>query len=256
LAGPVWERRPVPLYSAVDSSVVLFDLSNSMYAEDVKPNRLKRAIFKLRDVFDQSGGQQLGLIAFTERPYVLSPLTDDFATIEAYLPSLSPEVMPVQGSRVDLAVTAGQNLLAQSGVSTGHLLLITDSDLKARDVNAVERARAAGHIVSVMGVGTLQGAPLRDSEGRFVKNSVGSVVVPKLDVSALKKLSRTGGGVYIDVNSDQLDLQSLAQSTLGAGTREAEMQDQQGNYWIERGPWLVVLLALAALAFFRRGLAW
>ncbi|MBX2837329.1 MAG: VWA domain-containing protein [Gammaproteobacteria bacterium] len=256
LAGPVWEQRPVPLYSSVDSSVILFDLSNSMYAEDVKPNRLTRAVFKLKDVFEQSAGQQLGLVAFSERPYVISPLTDDFATIESFLPSMSPEVMPIQGSRVDLAIFQGIDLLKQSGVSAGHLLLVTDATISSRDVTAAKAARKAGHIVSVMGVGTAQGAPLRDTDGKFIKNSSGAVVVPKLDVSGLKKLSATGGGSYIDVKSDQLDLHQLALNAMNDGEKQTDIADQQGSYWIERGPYLVVLLAILSLALFRRGLAW
>lgn len=256
LSGPVWEQRPVPLYSSVDSTVILFDLSNSMLAEDIKPNRLTRAVFKLKDVFEQSGGQQLGLVAFTERPYVISPLTDDFATIESFLPSLSPDVMPVQGSRVDLAIEHGQALLSQANVSNGHLLLITDAEIGSKDLDAANAARADGHVVSVMGIGTRRGSPLRDSTGKFIKNSFGTVVVPKLDVAALKKLSRAGGGSYLDLKSDQMDLQALAMQAMNDGEKATEVTDQQGNYWIERSPWLVLILALASLALFRRGLAW
>ena len=153
LAGPVWEKTEVPVFAARPAVVTLLDLSPSMRLDDVKPDRLSRARFKLEDFLDQSKDMQVGLIAFSERPYVISPLTDDITTVSAFLPSLTPEIMPVQGSRLDLAIVRAVELLDQASVSSGSIFLITDSRVGQRDIDAAVHARSRGHSVSVLAVG-------------------------------------------------------------------------------------------------------
>jgi Ca-activated chloride channel family protein len=134
LAGPVWQQQEVPVFQAEQAEVILFDLSLSMRADDVAPDRLTRARFKLTDLLQRSDGRQTGLVAFAERPYIISPLTEDALTVEAFVPSLDPDIMPAQGSRLDLAITKALELLDQSGVVQGHILAITDAVVTDRDV--------------------------------------------------------------------------------------------------------------------------
>ena len=254
LAGPVWEQREVPVFQAQQAEVVLFDLSRSMLSDDVAPNRLTRARFKLSDLLKQSKGRQIGLIGFTERPYVISPLTEDTDTIDAFLPSLSPDIMPVQGSRLDLAIDRAVALLQQAGVQQGHILFIGDHEVGARDIAAASRAREAGNRLSVLAVGTAAGKPLRDEQGQFIVDASGSIVVPQVNMVAMNDLARAGAGRAVGLSTGNRDLDRLAE-VLDAVAVEAgdPMAAEQKTYWVEHSPLLVWPLMGAALCLFRRG---
>lgn len=257
LSGPVWDKQEIPVFQGQQAQVVLFDLSRSMYSDDVKPTRVARARFKLTDFLDNASGVQIALIAFAERPYVVSPLSDDSNTIAAFVESLDPAIMPAQGSRIDLAIEQGIDLLAQAGVNQGQLVLITDSAVRAKDIAAGAAAKTAGHRLSIIGVGTEQGAPLRGEDGRFLTDAKGAIVVPQLDSGALETLARAGGGIYTNLSSSDKDLQQIEQVQKALQLSLDESEKQTSNeYWIEYGPYVVLALGLCALLFFRRGVLW
>lgn len=257
LAGPVWDKQEVPVYKGQQAQVVLFDLSRSMYSDDLKPSRIARARFKLIDLLDAASGLQIALVAFAERPYVVSPLSDDANTIAAFVESLDPAIMPAQGSRLDLAIEQGIDLLSQAGIEQGQLVLITDSEVGANDIAAASAAVAAGHRLSVIGVGTAKGAPLRGDDGRFLQDSSGAVVVPQLKTDALATLANAGKGEFSVLSNNNNDIQLIdrVQKKIAiAGNTEEE--EATNDYWIEYGPYVVVVLLLLSLLFFRRGVIW
>ncbi len=286
LSGPVFERRQVEVHAAPGAEVVLLDLSRSMRADDLRPDRITRARYKLdellaRDAVEPVRGAEepgadvvedplsIGLVAFAERPYTVSPLTDDAATVRAFLPSLVPEIAPVQGSRIDLAIERGAELLergradAPDGIAggaarpAGHLLLVTDGVPDEAAVAAARRARNLGHRLSVLGVGTAAGAPLADAEGRFLTDADGGIVVPRLELPALQRLAAAGGGTAVALTDDDRDLDALSavRDGLDGAPRDAEgdgRPTRRALWWIERSPWGVPLLAAGALWQFRR----
>lgn len=254
LAGPVWEKQEVPVFQANQAEVVLFDLSASMQVDDIAPSRLARARFKLTDLLTESEGQQIGLIAFAERPYVVSPLTEDTSTIEAFLPSLSTDIMPVQGSRLDLAIERALELLAQTGVTQGHILYMGDQELSERDFKAAQLLRDAGHRLSVLAIGTASGRPLRDAGGQFIRGANGAIVVPSVSMSAMSELAAIGGGTAVRLTTGDEDLQRLAQVRSSIGIEEGDSQaPTRQTYWVEYSPWFVWPLLFGALTLFRRG---
>jgi len=234
-----------------------------MLTDDIKPDRLTRARFKLRDLLKRSQGVQIALLAFSERPYVISPLTDDVETIDAFVPSLAPDIMPVQGSRIDLAIDRAVELLQQAKAVNGRLVLITDSEVNDLAIEAASRAQELGHQLSIIGVGTSRGAPLRGADGRFIQAANGAIVVPQLKMDGLQRLAQAGGGVAVKVSSDDSDLDQVLQSNAGLVTRKENAQSSlagdnesmQQNWWVERSPLLLPLIVLAALFLFRRGIA-
>jgi len=256
LAGPVWQQREVPVFEAEQAQLVLFDLSRSMLTDDLAPNRLTRARFKLIDLLKRSHGRQTGLIAFAERPYVISPLTDDARTIEAFVPSLSPEIMPAQGSRPDLAIERAVQLFEQASALSGHIILISDSPATPADIDAARQARQSGYRVSVLAVGTAAGAPLRGEDGQFLQYANGSIVVPQLNMESVQALAAAGGGSAVAVSSSQDDLDAL-DSVLArvATTGDADEPAASKVYWVEYAPWLLWPLLLLMLLAFRRGVA-
>lgn len=254
LAGPVWQQREVPVFEAEQAQLILFDLSRSMLADDLAPDRLTRARFKLMDLLARSHGRQTGLIAFAERPYIISPLTDDAETIEAFVPSLSPQIMPAQGSRPDLAIARAVQLLDQTTAGSGHIVLITDSSVLPREIDAARLARSAGYRLSVLAVGTASGAPLRGEDGQFLQYANGSIVVPQLNFSSLQELASAGGGKAVMLSTSPNDLDTLDGVLQGVGlAADAEEQAARKVYWVEYSPWLLWLLVPVLLLAFRRG---
>lgn len=256
LAGPVWHKKEAPAFKQQQAQVVLFDLSASMLTDDLKPSRLVRARYKLQDLLDRSKGVQMGLIAFSERPYVISPLSDDAATLGAFVESLSPEIMPVGGSRADLAVDNAISLLQQAGASDGQIIMISDTQVDENLRNAAKRSADAGFKLSVLGAGTAGGAPLRGSGGQFVKDRSGAIVVPRVEIADYRALAASAGGTAVLLSDGDQDINAILnvqkQLTVQAASNTSDTNTDVVN-WVEYSPYVIPLLMLLLLPLFRRG---
>jgi Ca-activated chloride channel family protein len=249
LSGPSWQKLPDTSFSARDARVIAMDLSQSMLAEDLRPNRLTRARFQLADLLAVTEEGQVGLVSFAGDAYVVSPLTSDMNTIANLLPALRPDIIPVSGSRADIALDMAAALLKRSGLSRGEVLLVTDS-ATSKDAARARELREQGVITSVLAVGTPKGAPI-PSGGGFVSDRAGNVVIARMNRSELVAVAEAGGGKYTELgaaaSADKLWLEH-------DGSEFAQRDDALGERWKDAGPWLVLLLLPLALAGFRRGL--
>ena len=255
LAGPVWEKQPQPVFHLKTGRVILLDLSPSMAAQDVKPSRLKRAIFKIRDILKKNREGLTGLVVFSGEAFTVVPLTNDTATIEAMLPALSIGIMPVTGDSASEALSIAGDLLKQAGVSSGTVIMITDgiSDM-ASALHEISRLRSEGITVSVLGVGTERGAPVPAPGGGFMNDAQGSPRIASMDQARLEELARAGGGVYSPLTADESDINRLLPENRNSALSESmEEKKSRVDRWQEQGAWLVLLLIPAALAAFRRG---
>jgi Ca-activated chloride channel family protein len=248
LAGPSWQKLPDSSFSARDARVIVLDLSSSMLAEDLRPNRLTRARFRLADLLEATVEGQTGLVSYAGDAYVVSPLTSDMNTIANLLPALQPNIIPVAGSRANLALEMAASLLERAGFSRGEILLVTDS----ADAADAARARALldrGVSTSVMAVGTPDGAPIPSGAG-FVNDRAGNVVIARMDRAALQAVAEAGGGKYVELGPTTLDNELWSDQE---GDEFERRDEALGERWKDVGPWLVLLLLPLALAGFRRG---
>lgn len=254
LAGPTWERLPQPLYRDQSALVIALDLSASMEAGDLPPSRLSRARHKITDLLQRRPAGQMALVVYAAEAFAVTPLTEDADTIEALLPSLDTQLMPSQGSRPDRALELARTLLQQAGVGAGQILLISDGPSEAFPKAALQALVRDGHRLSVLGVGTPEGAPIPRSAGGFLKDEAGQIVIPRLDETGLRRLAREGGGRYARMQLDDRDLDALLNVAPRRGSPGERAEGAPGfDQWREAGPWLLLLaLPLAALAF-RRG---
>jgi len=234
LAGPSWQKLPDSSFSARDARVIVLDLSRSMLAEDLRPNRLTRARFRLADLLQATEEGQTGMVSFAGDAYVVSPLTKDMNTIANLLPALQPDIIPVAGSRADLALALAASLLERAGLSRGEILLVTDS-ANSRLAAKARELRDDGIFTSVLAVGSLEGAPV-PSAGGFVSDRAGNVVIAKLDRTGLRAVAEAGGGNYTELGASGSE-SSLWQD-LG-GSEFARREDALGERWKDAGPWLV-----------------
>ncbi|WP_184451691.1 MULTISPECIES: tetratricopeptide repeat protein [unclassified Xanthomonas] len=246
LAGPSWRQEQQPLWQAHTPLVIALDLSAQIDARDLPPSRLLQARAKLARLLHERAGGEVALLAYAGEPYTVAPLTDDAANIGLFLDALSPQVMPVAGQRTDLAIDWAAQLLRQAGFSRGDILVLSDrADAQAQQ--AAARAAGQGYHVSVLGLGTAQGAAYRDDQGRLAH--------AQLDAGALRALAAAGAGRYAALTPDDADLRALG--VLRPQEEDATAADEShGRVWLDQGYWLLPpLMLLALLAFRRRGSA-
>jgi len=260
LAGPAFEKRPQPVFKAQSALVIVLDLSRSMDAGDIKPSRLSRAHFKINDILKQRKEGQSALIVYAADAFTVSPLTDDAATIAAQIPALDTNIMPSQGSRLDIALDKAIELFTNAGHAKGDIFILSDSVSQADIIKAGE-LNAKGFASSVLAIGTKQGAPINAAGGGFVKDNTGSIVVPKLDSAAMRKLALAGGGKFTLLTADDRDINRLlSKIDIDKSAKNKDEQlDASGNKfktdtWHEEGPWLLLLVIPFAAYAFRRGL--
>jgi Ca-activated chloride channel homolog len=252
LAGPAWRKLPQPVFRKQSALVIALDLSRSMDANDLQPSRLALARLKLLDLLQRREEGQTALIVYAAQPFVVSPLTTDAATIAALVESLATELMPAQGSRADRALALAADLLEQAGISAGDILLITDG-VTDRDAQAAAVLHDHGVRVSVLGVGTAQGAPIPLAQGGLYTDPKGDIVVARLEEAPLHALAVRGGGHYSALRVDDADLDTVLPGggeTLAAHSERTQLAT---DLWREEGPWLLLPLACLAALAFRRG---
>ena len=252
LAGPTWERLPVPAYRSSEALVVALDLSRSMDAGDLQPTRLARAKLKLLSLLERRASGQTGLIVFSAHAFTVSPLTADTETITALVSSLTSDIMPSRGSYPEAGVNRAIQIMRQTGISQGEVLLMTDSAVSPGMEALAQELREDGFILHVMAIGTAEGGPIAQPRGGFLTDNVGQVVVSQVDLGGLERLANLGGGRFSSLTPDDRDLDYLfpISNLLNAGASES--MDFQTDVWRDQGPWLSLLLVpLVALAFKR-----
>jgi Ca-activated chloride channel homolog len=252
LAGPAWERLPQPLYQNRAARVFALELSTSMLAQDVKPSRFERAHYKLDDMLKRSGDAQTALIAYAGDAFVVAPLTDDANTVANLVDALDPSVMPVPGNATSRAIDLGVKLIKQAGADAGEIVLLADG-ASGDAAAAARRALASGVRVSVLGIGSEQGAPVALQQGGFLKNAAGDIVLPKLDAGSLAAVASAGGGRYSAYSTDAGDLDNLLDTLAPRAATEAKATQATTARFQDRGPWFVLLLLPLAALGFRRG---
>jgi Ca-activated chloride channel homolog len=253
LAGPTWERLPVPAFRSEEALVVALDLSRSMDAADLAPSRLSRAKLKLLSLLERRGGGQTGLVVFSAHAFTVTPLTTDTRTIASLVAALSTDIMPSRGTRIQAGLEKSAALLRQANVGEGRILLMTDAQPSRRDIEVARELRAQGFEVSVLAVGTADGAPIPERDGGFMTDGRGNVVVPRLDFDALGRLADAGGGRFSALTADDADLERL-EPARELGTIGSDMDETRvAEVWRDAGfGFALVLLPLLALGF-RRG---
>ena len=257
LAGPTWERLPQPVYQLKMGHVIVIDMSLSMRATDMTPDRLTRAKYKAIDLVNAIGEGEMGLVAYAGDAFVISPLTEDAGNITTLIPSLSPEIMPVPGSDPLLGIESAAELLTNAGYNSGMIYWITDGIELEQQQELQEYVASIPFTVNALTVGTSEGAPIRQQSGELLKDFTGSIVIPKLNEGAVKGVVKSSGGRFESFTSNDSDIDALATVSLldkGSSEEDEEESNLQGDQWKEVGPYLLLLLLPFAAFAFKRGL--
>ncbi|WP_426417439.1 vWA domain-containing protein [Aestuariirhabdus sp. LZHN29] len=251
LSGPSWQRLPSVVYKNQAPLVIVLDLSWSMYASDLSPDRLTRAQRKIRDIMDIRIDGTTGLVAYAGDGYRVAPLTDDRATITNLLSVLEPSLMPLAGSRASRGIRMALELLGSNPGDGAQILLLTDEVSPEESDLIRQQLKGTGVMISIIGVGTPEGAPISVEGGGYLKDTNGAIVIPRLDAGALKGLARSLGGRYATISFNPSDWKQVqAGPSLGDSARQ---QEQTFDQWSDQGYWLLLPLLGLLLASFRRG---
>jgi Ca-activated chloride channel homolog len=253
LAGPSWQRIPSPVFRNESALVIALDLSRSMDAEDIKPSRLIRARYKIADILKRRKDGQTALLVYSGAAFTVTPLTDDTETIASQLTALTTDIMPSEGDNAELVLNKAVDLFKQAGLQKGQILLVTDGV----DVDKTKETATAleNYSLSILGIGTTEGAPIALSSGGFLKDERGSIVIPKLNAADLAKLAQQGNGVYQSISTDDSDILAL----LSALEQPIKQQGKENknlllDQWEDKGPWLLLLVLPLVALNFRKGL--
>ena len=251
MAGPTWEKIQQPSFRADQALVIALDLSRSMNAQDLSPNRLTRGKLKILDILERRRSAQVALIVYSANAFTVTPLTSDSDTIISLINSLDTTIMPSRGSYPSAAIEKGIQLLKQAGASNGEILLVTDGGITSDAFDSVEKLKNEGYKLSVLGVGTEDGAPIPKESGGFVIDNSGQIAIARLEIEDLIKLASIGGGTYTNLTSNDQDINML----LSERVLDAEESDESlaTDQWHEFGPWLLLLIVPLSSLFFRRG---
>ena len=254
LAGPSWNRVEQPVFRSEQAIVIALDLSRSMDAQDLTPSRLTRARLKILDILEERSSGQTALVVYSSNAFTVTPLTTDADTVAALVNSLSTDIMPSRGSYPLAAINKGRQLLEQAGVGFGEVLLITDGGSSPAAEQAADELNAAGYTLSVLAVGTADGAPIPRAGGGFVTDRAGNIAVPRLETAGLRQLAAAGGGRFAEMTADDSDIEYLLSGAAGATGSSESDENLATDQWQEEGPWLLLLLVPIAALAFRKGL--
>ncbi len=253
LAGPTWHKLPQPVEQKNDALVILLDLSLSMLAEDVKPSRVERARQKVTDILRLRDEGLTALVAYAGDAHAVVPLTDDVATIENLLGALGPEMMPVPGSNPGHALELARDLLDNSVLQQGRILMITDG---IDAINSVSRHRNPAFPISIIGIGTEQGGPIPldrlRQPGKVLRTQEGNRVIALLDHQRLQDVADLTYGRYAPAVIGDNDILQALSTPLPSEDDTLEVE-REFDSWYDQGHWLVVLALPVFLWFFRKG---
>ena len=254
MAGPVWEQLPQPVQKREDALVIVMDLSLSMFAPDHNPSRLDLAKRKLRDTLALRQEGQTALVVYAGDSHTVTPLTDDVVTIDALVSSLSPNIMPLFGSNPMSAIDMAIGLLDDVESTEGRILLMTDGISGFdQELLITEQLEETDYELLVMGIGTEEGAPIRTSDGSFLTDENGAMVVPTLNKNVLQSLANRVNGRYHDIQLSDADLAFLLAENQLLDDEALSDVEEEFDVWYEAGPFLLLLVLPLAAFTFRRG---
>jgi len=214
LAGPQFGSKLTEVKRKGIELIIALDVSNSMMAEDIQPNRLERAKQAISRLVDKLSDDRLGLIVFAGDAYVQLPITNDYVSAKMFLSSINPGIVPKQGTAIGAAINLAVNSFSPQSETSKVIVVLSDGENHEDDpVEAAKKAAEQGVYVYAIGIGSPQGAPIpastNDSQKSFWKDKDGAVVVTKLDEETLSKMAVAGNGKYIRATNMQLGLVPL-----------------------------------------------
>ena len=207
-------------------AIVALDISNSMMAEDVAPNRLDRAKQMLSKLMDNMVNDKVGLVVFAGDAFIQLPITCDYVSAKMFLNSIQPNLIKTQGTAIGAALSTSIRCFGEKSDASRAIILITDGENHEDDAVAVaKRAKEEGIQVLVVGIGKPEGSPIpMPGTNNFIKDRQGNVVVSKLNEDMCREIAQAGGGIYVRCDNTNTATKAIQKELDKLGTQEIETQ--------------------------------
>ncbi|MUL06599.1 VWA domain-containing protein [Aliivibrio fischeri] len=256
LAGPSFGYKETPSFQLSGARILVMDMSRSLYATDLKPNRLTQAKYKAKDLLPYWKEGMTGLVAYANSSYLVSPLTGDSKTLDNLITNLSPEIMPYKGkgSNLSAAITQSIEMMKKSGHQQGDIVVLTDGISSSQLERVTALVDGTKWRISLLGVGTTNGAPIELPNGQLLTDNTGKTVVAKLDPQPLQQIATETHGVAQLIQSDNSDIDAIVRLTKTPLEQVTKNSDTQVNSRANHGYWLLFPIVLLSLFAFRKGM--
>ncbi len=239
LAGPSWQMQPAPFSEDQSAMFIIVKVTPDMLAQDIQPSRLQRSVLKIHDLPALTKDVRTGLIAYAGSAHLVLPLTSDAGIIDDFAAALEPAAMPLVGDEPAAAIALANQRIKDAAVP-GSIVLITDA-INPSQIAALGEIRKQGGVeVHILAM----------AAGAEVIPPPGSYPAPALNMDSLREAARAMGGTVTTVTADKRDVEDLSASIERSISQAPE---SEGRQWRDAGYYLLPLLALVMLSFFRRG---
>jgi Ca-activated chloride channel family protein len=193
--------------------IIALDVSNSMLAEDIQPDRLTRAKQSLSHLIDNLDNDKIGLIVFAGDAYTQIPVTTDYISAKMFLSTINPDLVPKQGTAIGAAISLGIRSFSPGEGKSKAMIIITDGENHEDEpVTIAEEASKAGIIIHTIGIGSTEGVPVPvtiNGKKDYLKDSDGNTVITKLDEEILKKIALSANGSYVRASNSNIGLDEI-----------------------------------------------
>ncbi len=211
-------------------AIIALDVSNSMLAEDVKPNRLERAKMMISSMVDNMNDDKVGLIVYAGQAFTQLPITSDYVSAKMFLETINPGMMSVQGTDIAEAINLAMKSFTQNKGVTRAIFVVTDGeDNEGAAVEAASKAAEMGMRVYMMGIGDPQGAPIPiPGSTHYITDEEGNTVISKLSEEMCREIAKAGNGSYIYVDNSSSAQKKLSEQVdrLAKSKMETQMYSE------------------------------
>ena len=254
LSGPWVKSIDVPAQKSQQGVVIVLDLSLSMLADDLAPNRLSRVKYKLTDLLKQHPEYATGMVAYAGSAHTISPISEDNQTLLNLLPSLSPVMMPNYGANPLLGFEQAAKLLKGSNITQGHILWVTD-DIESQEINLIADWVSNQSVsMTVMTVGTEAGGVVQIPSYGLLKDSNDKLIMPRLPIQRFQQLSQKSNIKWVALVPGEDSVAELLPPDLASTDAQMDSEVQKEvNHPLDIGSYFLFLLIPLAAFIFRRG---
>ena len=212
VAGPQFGSKLQQIKKQGVELIVVLDVSNSMLAQDIKPNRLEKAKMAISRMVEKLSDDKVGMIVFAGNAYVQLPITTDYSSAKLFLSNINTDIVPVQGTAIGAAIDLAAKSFTPETETSKAIIVITDGENHQDDAVAAARvAHEKGITIHTIGMGLEQGAPIpeKGNPGQFMKDGSGNVLVSNLDSQTMDVIAKAGEGMYVRASNTDVGLSRL-----------------------------------------------
>lgn len=261
LARPQFGERKETVRKEGIEIMIALDISNSMLAEDIKPNRLERAKYALSQLVDRLKNDKLGLVVFAGDAFVQLPMTHDYSAAKLFVSTISPDLISEQGTSMGNAISlATTSFTSDSDIGKAIIIITDGEDHEGDAIGAAKNAKEKGIQVFTIGMGLEKGAPIPSPQqnGQFIKDNAGNTIISKLNPKYLQKVAAAANGTYIQASNTNVGLNDILDEINRLNTEAYESTEftahaEQFQYFLS----IAIILLIIGIVFpERRHASW